>query len=222
MARLIAIGDIHGCSLALASILRAIRPSQEDTLVLLGDYIDVGMDSSGVIDQLIDLEKRCRLVALLGNHEEMLLSARHSRKALEFWLNCGGVATLDSYGFNTRLADIPERHWRFLDRCRPFFETDTHLFVHANYLPDLPLPEQPAELLRWRSLEDFVPGQHYSGKVAVVGHSPQTSGEVMNLGHLLCIDTLQGGDWLTAIDVSTKQVWQVDERGRMRGEQGDG
>ena len=110
MDRLIAIGDTHGCSLALASVLRALRPSQEDTLVVLGDFIDYGLDSKGVLDLLIDLEGRCRLVPLLGNHEEMILAARRSREALEFWLDCGGVATLDSYGFGARLVDIPERH----------------------------------------------------------------------------------------------------------------
>jgi serine/threonine protein phosphatase 1 len=155
---------------------------------------------------------------LLGNHEEMMLSARHSRKALEFWLNCGGVATLDSYGFGARLGDIPKRHWQLLERCRPFFETETRLFVHANYLPELPLAGQPGEVLRWRSLDDSVPGPHVSGKVAVVGHTPQTSGEVLDLGHLLCIDTfVQGGGWLTALDVATGEIWQADERARMRG-----
>ena len=217
IGRVIAIGDTHGCSQALASVLRALRPSQEDTLVVLGDFIDYGLDSKGVLDLLIDLEGRCRLVPLLGNHEEMLLSARQSRKALEFWLDCGGVATLDSYGFGARITDIPERHWRLLGRCRPFFETDTHQFVHANYLPDVPLAGQPDEVLRWRSLEDSMPGPHVSGKVAVVGHTPQTSGEVLDLRHLLCIDTfIQGGGWLTALDVTTGQVWQADERGRIR------
>ncbi len=109
------------------------------------------------------------------------------------------------------------RNWRFLERCRPFYETDTHRFVRANYLPALPLREQPVEVLRWRSLEDCVSGPHVSGKVAVVGHTPQTSGEVLNLGHLLCLHTfVQGGGWLTALDVLTGQVWQADERGRMR------
>jgi serine/threonine protein phosphatase 1 len=217
VGRVIAVGDVHGCSLALASVLRAVRPSQNDTLVLLGDAIDLGLDSRGVLEILIDLEGRCRLISLLGNHEEMMLSACHSRRALEFWLNCGGVATLDSYGFGARLADVPKRHWRFLERCRPFFETDTHLFVHANYLPDLPLKEQPGEVLRWRSLDDFVPGPHVSGKVVVVGHTPQSSGEVLNLAHLHCIDTfVQGGGWLSALDVATSQLWQADERGRLR------
>jgi serine/threonine protein phosphatase 1 len=129
------------------------------------------------------------------------------------------VTTLESYGFGARLADIPGRHWRFLERCLPFFETDTHLFVHANYLPSLPLKDQPGEMLRWLSLEDSVPEPHVSGKVAVVGHTPQMTGEVLNLGHLLCIDTfVQGGGWLTALELATGQVWQADENGRMRGD----
>jgi serine/threonine protein phosphatase 1 len=151
--RIIAIGDIHGCSLALTSVVDAIRVEKTDALVLLGDFIDYGLNSKGVLDQLIDLEGSCRLVALLGNHEEMLLSARKSGVALEFWLNCGGTSTLESYGFGARLADIPERHWQFFQRCIPFFETDTHLFVHANYDPSLSLKEQPGEMLRWRSAQ---------------------------------------------------------------------
>jgi serine/threonine protein phosphatase 1 len=220
MARLVAIGDIHGCSMALASVLRAVRPSKDDTLVVLGDTIDNGLDSRGVIDLLIELEGCCRLVVVLGNHEEMMLSARHNRKSLEFWLNCGGLATLDSYGFGARLSDIPKRHWQLLERCIPFFETETHLFVHANYLPELPLAGQPGDVLRWRSLDDSVPGPHFSGKVAVVGHTPQISGELLDLGHVLCIDTfVQGGGWLTALDAITGKIWQADERATVRAEQ---
>src|SRR4051812_30312448 len=73
--RTIAIGDVHGCLRALAALLDAIGPDWEDTLVPLGDYIDRGPDSRGVLDQLLALAKRCRLVPLLGNHEEMLIAA---------------------------------------------------------------------------------------------------------------------------------------------------
>ena len=72
----IAIGDIHGCSAALDALLDAIRPRPEDTIVTLGDYINRGPDSRGVLDRLIDLGRRCRLVPLLGNHDQMLLEAR--------------------------------------------------------------------------------------------------------------------------------------------------
>ena len=73
--RTIAIGDIHGCSAALDALLEAIRPRPEDCIVTLGDYINRGPDSRGVIERLIELKDRCRLVPLLGNHEEMLFEA---------------------------------------------------------------------------------------------------------------------------------------------------
>ena len=71
--RLIAIGDIHGHAAALAALIRLVKLEPEDTLVTLGDYLDRGPDSKGVLNQLIELESRCKLVPLKGNHEEMML-----------------------------------------------------------------------------------------------------------------------------------------------------
>ncbi len=70
--RTVAVGDIHGCAAALAALLRAVAPGPDDTLVTLGDYIDGGPDAQGVIEQLLGLAGRCKLVPLLGNHEEMV------------------------------------------------------------------------------------------------------------------------------------------------------
>ena len=70
--RVIAIGDIHGCCFALEKILEWIRPQSEDTLVLLGDYVNRGPNGPGVLDRLIQLQRECHLVALLGNHDEMV------------------------------------------------------------------------------------------------------------------------------------------------------
>jgi serine/threonine protein phosphatase 1 len=75
-ARAIATGDIHGCPDALAAILDVVAPGRDDTVVTLGDYIDRGPHSRGVIDQLVRLTGRCRLVTLMGNHEEALFRAR--------------------------------------------------------------------------------------------------------------------------------------------------
>lgn len=97
MSRTIAIGDIHGCSTALIGLLAAIDPEPDDTIVTLGDYIDRGIDSRGVLDRLLELSRRSRLVSLLGNHEEMLLDALQEQAGYDFWINCGGIATLDSY-----------------------------------------------------------------------------------------------------------------------------
>ena len=206
--RLFAVGDIHGCSTALAALVEAIRPGPQDTLVFLGDYIDRGIDSKGVMDQVIALGRRCRLIPLRGNHEQMLLDARTDRWALEFWLACGGVTTLDSYGFGAGLDDIPSEHWRFLENCRQDYETETHVFTHmkANFR----LPADP---------EDGRPlWPRVSGKVGIVGHVAQRGGDVLDEGFLVNIDTFcHGGGWLTALEVHTGEVWQADERGRLRG-----
>jgi len=223
--RTIAIGDIHGCSAALATLIDAIGPGRQDTLVLLGDYIDRGPDSRGVLDIVIDLAARCRLVPLLGNHEAMLLDALQHATALRLWLSCGGAKVVAAYSTRLRLPThpdslaglIPEHHLTFLRTCRYYFENDTHLFVHANYMPDRPLEQQPAELLYWEPLNLNTARPHYSGKVVIVGHTPQSSGEILNLGFVKCIDTnCHRGGWLTGLDVHSGQIWQADVQGRLR------
>lgn len=221
--RTIAIGDIHGCLDALAALIDAVGPGPEDTLITLGDHIDRGPDSRGVLDQLIALAGRCRLVPLLGDHEEMLLDALRDTAALRRWLTCGGAETLRSYGWSPGgprrvLADwIPKRHREFLADCRPYHETDSHLFVHAGFLPELPMEQQPGQALRWRVTDARTVSPHRSGKVAVVGHTPQRTGEVLDLGFLICIDTnCTRGGWLTALDTDTGRVWQANREGKLR------
>src|SRR5262245_60479391 len=97
--RTIAIGDIHGCSEALTALLRVLSPIQEDTIITLGDYIDRGDDSRAVLESLMALADRCRLIPLLGNHEEALLDALRNKETLRRWLNLGGTDTLRSYGW---------------------------------------------------------------------------------------------------------------------------
>lgn len=213
--QIIAIGDIHGCSTALAALIKLIDPQPGDTIITLGDYADRGLDTKGVLDQLIALKSRCHLVPILGNHDEMMLQARNGKDDFKFWMNCGGITALDSYGSSGRLDLIPDVHIRFLQQCVFFFETQTHFFVHANYRPDLQLEEMDEHTLRWLSLRDFVPSPHCSGKVAVMGHTPQP--DIFDLGHLICLDTgCCNGGWLTALDVNSRQCWQVNERGEQR------
>jgi serine/threonine protein phosphatase 1 len=76
---------------------------------------------------------------------------------------------------------------------------------------------QSGVMLRWKSLDDDRPGPHFTGKVAVVGHTPQKTGETLDIGHLVCIDTqCHGGGWLTALDVGSGRWWQANERGAVR------
>src|SRR3954451_18587772 len=137
--RTIAIGDIHGCSKALDALLDSIRPRPEDVIVTLGDYIDRGPDSKGVLERLVELGNRCRLVPILGNHDQMLLDVRSGKYPIYWLLDIGGTTTLDSYGPGRDLTLIPDEHYGFLEGCSDFHETDTHFFLYANYFPDLPM-----------------------------------------------------------------------------------
>jgi serine/threonine protein phosphatase 1 len=215
--RVIAIGDIHGCAVALSELLRAIAPSSADCIVTLGDYVDRGPDSRKVIEILQRLGQRCGLVPLLGNHDKMLLSVRSGKDyMLGNWMDLGGTATLASFECKVA-AGIPEPYIDFLQRCRRYHETTHHLFVHANYLANLPLADQPLYVLRWESLKTRCPGPHYSGKTAIIGHTAQKSGEILDMGHFKCIDTwCYGGGWLTAMDVCSGQTWQVNQQGCLR------
>ena len=112
---------------------------------------------------------------------------------------------------------IPEAHFQFLEGCVDHFETETHIFVHANYFPDIPMDEQPVMMLRWEFLGATTPGPHESGKTVIAGHTEQKNGEILDLGHVKVIDTYcYGGGWLTALDVQTEEVWQADREGNVR------
>lgn len=214
--RVIAIGDIHGFWDALAALLEAIEPDPSDTIVTLGDYLDRGPQSPQVLEGLIALGERCRLVPILGNHDEMVRDLYHGCPGVEAWLSYGGRQTLAAYGCR-HPSELPEEHIDYLESCLPYYETDTHFFLHASYLADVPLPDQPTEVTRWQSIRYEQPGPHISGKIAVVGHTAQREGEILDLGHLLCIDTCcYCGKWLTALDVTTGQVWQASPDGKLR------
>lgn len=217
--RILAIGDIHGALTALDAVLNVVQPQPDDLLVTLGDYVDRGPDSRGVLDRLIQLQARCRLVALKGNHEIMMQQARFGQDSFREWCHCGGRQALDSYGpfldWETFGEKIPREHWRFLDGCRAYHETDQHFFVHANAYADLPLDHQPDYMLHWEHLVPAFSRPHVSGKIMVCGHTQQRTGKPLNLGHAICIDTwAYGGGWLTCLDVRTGMYWRANQRGQ--------
>jgi serine/threonine protein phosphatase 1 len=216
-SRTIAIGDIHGCLAALEALLAAIRPQPDDTIVTLGDYVDRGPDCRGVIERLLTLGRQCRLIPLLGNHEEMMLAVYEGHGELYVeWLMFGGNATLESYDV-AQPADVPAAHIDFLRDCRLIYQLPRHFFIHGSYLADVPLSEQPREMLLWDSIKVRRPGPHVSGKIAIVGHASQRSGEIFDLGYLKCIDTWCYGDgWLTALDIESGHAWQADKSGKLR------
>lgn len=215
--RTIAIGDIHGCATALETLLATLQLRAADTLVTLGDAIDRGPDSRGVLEQLLAFRQRCHLVPILGNHEQMLLDVADGLLPLQDWLIHGGAETLDSYGPDAALAEVPQQHLEFLCTWVDYHQTSSHFFAHGNYEPRLPLARQRWLELRWRSLKYFLPDAHTSGKTAVLGHTAHKGGQIVNHGHFVCIDTYcHGGGWLTALEPATGRVWQANQSGEQR------
>jgi len=212
MSRTLAIGDIHGCSVALDALLTVVAPASDDIVITLGDYVDRGPDSKGVLERLLRLEELAHVIPLIGNHDEMMLEARRGR-SLD-WQTGYGEATIASYGGS--LDQIPQAHWGFLERCRDWYETPTHIFVHASIDPTVDMEQQPTYVLRWTKLRaDALP--HRSGKTLVCGHASQKDGRPLNLGHAVCIDTYaHGGGWLTCLEPGTGRIWMANQRGETR------
>ena len=214
LGRHLAIGDIHGCITALESLIDAVEPRADDTIVTLGDYVDRGPDARAVVDFVIQLSTQHKVIALRGNHEIMMLDAREKQSWLRPWLSYGGEATLQSYGGT--FDDVPDEHFEFLENgLVAYYECDTHFFVHANAETHLALEDQSDAALYWRKFGN--PDRHCSGKIMVCGHTPQQSGVPLDNGNAVCIDTLaHGGGWLTCLDVSSGTYWQANETGETR------
>ena len=217
--RILAIGDIHGCSIALQSLLLAIAPRPDDTIVVLGDVIDWGPGSRSCVQQLIELSGRCRFILVRGNHEEMLFHALESQSEKRSWLKFGGEETLRSYPYVGGERVVDPGHVRFLRaNARDYYETDEFIFVHASFDPNKPMAEQSNTKLQWEHVRPETMSPHCSGKIVIAGHTPQTGGELLDLGFLKVIDTdcCRGG-WLTALEVRSGEVLQANDRGETRG-----
>lgn len=209
------IGDIHGCAKALRTLIEAIEPREEDELIFLGDYIDRGPNSRDVVQQILELRHRCHVIPLRGNHEIMLLSVVLGGMDGEMWLENGGTATVTSYG--GAFTKIPANHLEFFQNLEPHYETNDLICVHAGYHPHLDMHEQDAAIRYWQHLPIQLPPPHKSGKRVFVGHTPQPGGNVLDGGHVVCVDTYCfGGGYLTALETNTCNVIQADRHGHLR------
>lgn len=186
----------------------------------MGDYIDRGFDSKLVADWLIERAGSDKVTLLRGNHEVMMLQARQDSRSRMNWLQFGGAETMMSYEKATggmAWGAVPPEHWAFYeDTLLPWFETDTHIFVHAAVDPGMTLDRQPDSIIYWERFDEQAP--HFSGKTVVCGHTIQRSGRPTSVGHAICIDTgvYKDGGWLTCLDVDSGQYWQASEDGETR------
>ena len=194
--------DIHDLTPALRRALGTSGLKEGQALVF------VGGSTAGVTT--IEFEP-----GLVRDIHEFFEQLVQNPPVIGYWLECGGDATVRSY--DGRLSNIPVEHLAFIHRCKRYYEIRSHFFVHANYAADVSLDEQPDYLLFWEHLHLHVPAPHENGKRAVVGHTSQKSGEILDLGHVVCLDTYcHGGGWLTAMEMESGRVWQADRQGRLR------
>ena len=212
--RTLAIGDIHGCIFPLKVLWEVIQPQTHDLIIFMGDYVDRGPDSKGVINFILEKKKQHNIVCLIGNHEEKFCLARYGASEIETWLKYwGGQETISSYGDN--IDDVPDEHWEFMRTCHPSYETDTHIFVHANLEHDVAVEKQLPFTLIHKKFGTPLP--HKSRKTMICGHTAQKSHVPLNLGHAVCIDTDVGrGGWLTGLHVETGKYLQSNFAGEVR------
>ena len=134
-SKFIAIGDIHGCLQSLKGLLKKLSDYTNHTYLFVGDYIDRGPDSKGVVDRLLDFREEQECIFLRGNHEQMLLDACY-KDNLDMWLMNGGKSTLKSYGSTYNNLNIPDEHLEFYRDTKLFYDSEDYLFVHAGLSPE--------------------------------------------------------------------------------------
>jgi serine/threonine protein phosphatase 1 len=202
---LLAIPDIHGNLLELRRVLALAdaRYGRDAAIVFLGDLVDRGVDSRGVIDTILaGLEAGRDWTVLRGNHDQMFLEFIEMARAQPNadlsdanWLSerAGGRATLQSYGVSeaaergdwTAVAEaIPSAHLALLESLPRAYETEAHIFVHAGIAPGVALADQDPHDLIWIR-EPFLSDRRSHGKLVVHGHTvcdaPEHHGNRVNL-----------------------------------------
>ncbi len=228
--RVYAIGDIHGRNDLLQTLLAKIeaddaaRGGADTQIVFLGDLVDRGADSAGVIDTAMALPQSGRSVRyLMGNHEEVFVQACRKRdaKTLRFFLKIGGDATLQSYPITRaeyvdldieqlagRLATlVPEAHLAFLESFEDMIVIGDYAFVHAGVNPARSFAEQKRSDMRWIR-EEFTGHRGDLEKVVVYGHTIYE--DIEERGSRIGIDTgAYASGVLTAIGLESGERWYL-------------
>lgn len=197
--RTIVIGDIHGCVNTLQKLLKRVSIRENDRIIFLGDYIDRGPDSVGVVEFIMDLKSMSgiEVIPLKGNHEQMFLEVLENSEdptELSFYTLNGGSRTLFSYSkweevfrknvfeemidFNVKFDEdliksifIPKRHIDFLKSLRPYYKDDEFFYVHASVYFGVPLNAHNENNFLWGN-ESFYCKTNvlFEGKKVIYGH----------------------------------------------------
>lgn len=181
--REIAISDIHGCYKTFRELLEErIQLTKNDSLYLLGDYIDRGPDSKAVIDYILQLQHDGYHVdCLRGNHEQMLLDATSSLNMLQMFRRNGGKQTLESYGCT--VAELRfHRHFKFFQNLKYYIELDNYYLVHAGFNFRTTNPFLDTYSMLWiRNWHHRIDKSVLDGKIIVHGHTPIRENRILSM-----------------------------------------
>jgi serine/threonine protein phosphatase 1 len=211
---LYAIGDIHGCLDNLERLLDEVQPDlTRNRLLFIGDYIDRGPRSKGVVDYIIRLKNLAppgQIICLKGNHEAMFLDFLAGGPAEMFLFN-GGMATLEDYwgddwvGQDRASLALSPDHARFYRDLQLYYEIPDYIFVHGGLKPGVPLQEQVEDDLLWIRGE-FITSQEDFGRRVIFGHTPFK--EPLIQSNKIGIDTgAVYGNFLTALKLPEEEFF---------------
>lgn len=183
MPRYIAITDIHGELEKLENVLSKIETRPDDIFVFMGDYIDRGPDSKGVVEKIIEISESFKTICLIGSHEYALLHAEQDDYYNYLFWNYGGPATIKSYG--GRFENILQTHGEFFKSLKFYHLTDDYLFVHAGINPKYKLEDQhETDFVYIRSA--FYNSKHNLPQKIIFGHTEFDEPLIQN--DKICID----------------------------------
>lgn len=225
MKRYLLISDIHGELQMFNDLLEKVEYNPtEDQLVLVGDYIDRGPDSRGVLHKVMELKEEGAIV-LRGNHDDMLLAAvNNEENAWERWWKNGGIPTLQSYDSSINEQRIPETedfhtHVQFIKELDYYYETEDYIFVHGGVDPDTPVSETDPYVLVW--IRDKFHHGYDGDKTVVFGHTrtpilhkDETNADVyFGNNNIIGIDGgAVYGDQLNCLELPSKKQYNVKNK----------
>jgi diadenosine tetraphosphatase ApaH/serine/threonine PP2A family protein phosphatase len=241
--RMYCVGDIHGRDDLLGEMAERVKADMEGqsldhvVTVFLGDYVDRGLGSMRVVERLARGDWPSSMIALAGNHEDLLTAFLEDEGVLATWRSLGGLETLHSYGVNVSLAMagrdfravqtafagvLPERHRHFLEALKVSTAIGDYFFCHAGVRPGVPLDRQDRnDLLNIR--DPFLSSKVEHGKLIVHGHTPATTPEIRP--NRIGIDTAAyatGRLTCLVLEKDQRRFLQVGNDGLQRGFDGRG
>jgi serine/threonine protein phosphatase 1 len=215
--RAYAIGDIHGCAKTIRTLLfKTLRVQREDKIICIGDYIDRGPDSKGVIDQILELRKKgYDIITLRGNHEQIMLDSGDSLEDYFLWLKNGGAETLDSFGAES-YAQLATHYREFFERTLYWHAWEQYILVHAGLNFNIPDPLSDHHAMLW-TRETEVDAGWLGERIVVHGHTPMPKDEILRQrGQNINIDGgcvypyRLGMGWLTALELNSMTFYTVE------------